>query len=184
MKEKVKFTFLLILGITLAIFMIFLGIGWQPRTLEKPSLSEQPPLFEDKIARASIDFHPSQLVIHQNEELKIEILFKSENPIVGADLNFKFDPTILAIKQIKPGHFFTQPWEIKKIIKAEKGEIFYSLGSFSPQTGEEVLAELIFKAKKSGVTEVSLVEGTQIAAEKTDELKIDLPVLGNYIILE
>jgi hypothetical protein len=184
MKEKEKFTFLLIFGIALAVFMIFLGIGWQPRTLKKPSFPEQPPSFEDKVAHAAINFNPPQLAIHQNEELKIEILLKSENPIVGADLNFKFEPTILEIKQIKPGNFFSKPQEIKKIINAEKGEIFYSLGSFSSQRGEAVLAELIFKAKKPGTTEVALDEGTQIAAEKTAEVKIDLPVLGKYIILE
>jgi len=183
MKEKTKLSFLFILGIALAVFVIFTSINWsRPKEFVPPSSSRQEKA--EKIPPVSLSFNPRNLTIHQNEELKIEILLKSENPIVGADLDFKFDPIILEIKQIKPGNFFSKPQEIKKIIKAEKGEIFYSLGSFSSQKGEAVLAELIFKAKKPGATEVSLIKGTQIAAEKIDEVKIDLPVLGNCIILE
>lgn len=189
MKERIKLVLLFIFGITLTVFTIFLGTSWQqwislPKKAEIERFAPKLPLSQKKIATASINFNPSELTVYQNEELKIGILLKSEAKIVGADLNFKFNPTTLEIKQIKPGNFFSSPQEIKKTIDVEKGEIFYSLGSLSSQKGEGVLMELIFKAKKPGTTEVSLAEGTQIAAEKIDEVKIDLPVLGKYIILE
>jgi hypothetical protein len=188
MREKIKFILLFAFGIALAILTIFLGISWQqqtsqPKKHEVKHLSLTPLSSQKRTAVASMSLSPSQLTVYQNEEVKIRVLIESKAKIVGADLSLAFEPNILAIKQIKPGSFFSQPQEIKKIIEAKKGTIFYSLGSFSPQAGQGVLAEFIFKAKKPGITQISLAKETQVAAEGTNEVKITLPLLGKYTIL-
>lgn len=188
MKEKTKLAFLVIIGIILSLLAIYLGINWQQVSLSRRLETRGPipklPLSQKRIATALISFNPSELTIYQNGELKIGVLLESREKIVGADLHFKFEPAFLEVTKIRPGNFFSDPQEIKKTIDTQKGEIFYSLGSFSSQEGKGVLVELTFKAKNPGTTEVSLIGETQIAAKEIDEVKINLPVLGKYVILK
>ncbi len=189
MKEKIKLVFLFLFGVVLVLFALSLSLNWRqwmflPKKSEIERLIPNLPLPQKKTARAFLNLNPRELTAYQNSELKIGVLLESEAKILGADLTFRFDPTILEIKEIKPGSFFSTPQEIKKIIDTEKGEIFYGLASFSPQTGQGTLAELIFTAKRPGSTEISLTKETQLAAEKIDEVKIDLPILGKYTILK
>ncbi|MCL5095916.1 MAG: cohesin domain-containing protein [Patescibacteria group bacterium] len=189
MKEKLKLIFLFLFGVVLVLFAFSLSLNWKqwmflPKKSEIERLVPKLPLSQKKTANAFLNFNPRELTVYQNQELKIEVLLESEAKIVGADLNFQFDPTILEIKEIKSGNFFSGPQEIKKIIETEKGRIFYSLASFSPRAGKGILAELIFTPKKPGSIEISLTKETQIAAVKIDEVKIDLPILGKYTILE
>lgn len=165
---------------------LHLKCQWSKPALRSRTISTPTPSL--KTTSALLELNPDNLTFYQAEGLKVDILVESEAEILGADLFLKYDPDILAIKRIVPGKFFSSPLEIQKRIKESEGETFYALGTLTPKRGRGIIASFIFQPQKNLVLpqtiEIVLTSQTELAAKGIDLIKLKLPVLGKYTILE
>lgn len=160
MKKRLS-VFLILVIFVLAIGVLFVNTR---STKEQKTLSP-------KAAAAttlSIPSPASDILVNQDFGLSIQIETNG-NQVFGADLKILFDPAILEAKGVLAGSFLSQPQELIKNIDNSTGKISYSLGSFSAQTGGGTLAEINFKAKAQGSTDISFGPGTSVAAANEAE---------------
>lgn len=89
------------------------------------------------------------------------------NQVIASDLYILFEPSKLEVVDFIPGAFFPQPLTAGKILSNTIGRAeltVYIPTQTSPRTGEGILASVLFRAKTSGSTTISLGDNTIVGA--------------------
>lgn len=116
------------------------------------------PLPTPKLATSDLSAVTAKSVVREGEIVTIDIMITTgENDVTGLQLEAVFDPKLFAVDEITAGDFLQNAIEYKKIIDAQKGTIFYAIGSFEePRRGDGVIARVKGRAlkKSNGPAEI------------------------------
>lgn len=110
----------------------------------------------------------SQTTVRAGTEFQTAVNINTgTNRIVGAELRIKFDPTRLQAQSITPASFIPNGEIAQRVINNDQGLISFTLllpPQGTPVRGQGTLANITFKAKNGGTTNVTWEPSTIIGA--------------------
>lgn len=135
------------------------------------------------------DLEPASTTTYVNDKFEVNIVINAEkSAIVGTDLWLSYDPEVLAVSEVKPGSFFSNPQVLGEKINSPPGTIGYGIGSFEPTPGKGVVAVISFEtlapAPETNKTQVSFLKRTVVATTESKRAWTKFSTPGGYVILE
>lgn len=108
---------------------------------------------------------PQSIKKQGGSTFSLEIKIKTEEKILGADIDLVFNPELLEILQITPAGFFPNPQILVNKINSQDGLINFSIFSYPPQQKEGTIATLTIKVKNNAAqsTQIKFQPSTALA---------------------
>jgi len=117
------------------------------------------------LAATTISFDPENIIPKQGEIFNLNLKINTNEPIVGADINFSYEPGTLEFLQISQGEFWNNPQILLNTIDSRVRSAVFSIFNYPGKTGNGNLIRLKirFIGQNPGISRIT-VEPTSILA--------------------
>jgi len=100
--------------------------------------------------------------------LTAEIILDSDAEIAAIDVELSYPTQDLVFVEVQDGDYFPNPLEIGSKADQEAGVVYVSTGSLTPQSGEAILARVIFESFVTTPSQTGIVKIINAVASSPD----------------
>lgn len=157
----------------------------KPQDTSKTTSTPSPTSALSPFAESVLSLRPNPLSLDAGGKGLINVdLETNTNEVTAIQLELQYDPKAIRNVSIKPGLFFSNPIELRKIIDSVNGRITYMLGispTQDPLTGSGTVAQISFaKVPNTALTETEMkFSQTELSESIVTATGVDLSVLKN-----
>ena len=113
--------------------------------------------------RPALTLEPKEISGYAGQEFRVDVAAVGVRGVHEAMAMLAFDPNVLEFRKAEEGEFFREPGRPSSLrfeASPRAGRLELSLGRRTlPLTGTGVLASLVFKAKRPGISKIEILKG-------------------------
>lgn len=169
--------------LSIAILVLITTLSKRAKEAQKPEVTT---VSKEARAQTVLSAVPSKREVRVGETFTIDVVITTgDNLVNGVELYLDYDPSILAIDEVKEGDFFSKPIPLGSSKNTAEGLILFALGSIDGKKGTGTVVKLSARAvgRTSGSVEVLTIKPTTLISGFDSKNSVLKEVKGASIVI-